>query len=400
MNEEQKNVLTDEDVEQLRDIAKSVNVDNESISKLHEAKEKSLDELLDEEKDDKNIGLSINAKTGLPEGSSILTGYGFNNDSDLFESFSNGDNRIDADFNKDNIKNALSGEIMKTNDHAHENLSDDDLSKIKIVLDLKNKKGSINYNDLPEVLKKDVDKTVKASMGFGFNRSQLGLARNMIANEIIENLYTALLQEKINEVTVDLEASIKNLVGKEYRDIAAAQQKQQAYVYMKKLPELAETKFKDNHEKKALINAVVDGYKQAYSLEKMYSAYSKGGKQMRVRKIDVEKIYKLIREFETKYEKSTFTIRDINHAIDILPRHINARYNEQDVKALIAVFCKYTQNMTPSNVADHTFMYYFINNILSLDIPVTDKDAIAYNEKFIENINHMLGLIKEKMNNN
>lgn len=399
MNEEQKNILTDEDVEQLRDIAKSANADNESINKLHEVKEKSLDDLLDEEKDDKNIGLSINAKTGLPEGSSILTGYGFNNDSDLFENFSNGDSRIDTDFNKDNIKNALSGEIMKTNDHAHENLSDDDLSKIKIVLDLKNKKGSINYNDLPEMLKKDVDKTVKAGMGFGFNRSQLGLARNMIANEIIENLYTALLQEKINEVTVDLETSIKNLVGKEYRDIAAAQQKQQAYVYMKKLPELAKTKFKDNHEKKALINAVVDGYKQAYSLEKMYSAYSKGGKQMRVRKIDIEKIYKLIREFETKYEKSTFTIRDINHAIDILPRHINVRYNEQDVKALIAVFCKYTQGMTPSNVADHTFMYYFINNILSLDIPVTDKDAISYNEKFIENVNHMLGLIKEKMNN-
>lgn len=393
MNEE-KHVLTDNEVDELVDSLSDVNADNDSIKKLHESKEKDINELLDSEEEQKNTTLQINPATGKPEGVSIASGYGLDKESDLFDDFLKPDSKIDADYTTKNIKNALTENIL-----SDSKITDNDIAAIKALLYKKNKTGNILYDDLPEVLKKEIDKTVKNGMIYGYNRSQIGMARNMMANDIVENIYTAILQDKITEVTVDLETSVKNLVNKEYQDIAAAQNKQQLFVYLKKFPELAETKYKDDPEKKALLYAVSKGFEQAHSLEEMYSAYSKGGRQMKIRKIDIEKIHKVIREFESKYEKSTFTIRDISHAVDVLSRHVNSRYTENIIKGFIVTFCNYTRDMKPANIAEHTFMYYFINNILSLDIPVSDEKVIAYNNEFIDNVNHFLNLISERLSN-
>lgn len=395
MPEGNKNILTDEEVDQIAEVINETNADNKSIAKLHEAAQMELDDLLDDEEEDKDVSLQINPTTGKPEGVAVVqTGYGFDRETDLFDDFSTPDDKVDIDFTDLNINN-----VIKNDQYIdHNDLSFADMDAVKKLLDKKNKTGEVKYEDLPGFLRKEIDATVRKGI-YGANRAQIGMARNMMANDIVERLYTSLLQEKISEVTVDLETSVKNLVSKEYEDITTAQQKQQSFIYLKKLPELAETKYKDDPEKKALLYAVSRGYEQAHTLENMYSAYSKGGKQMKIRKIDIEKIHKVIREFETKYEKSTFTIRDLNNTIEVLSRHVNPRFTETDIKAFIVVFCKYTHNMKPANVADHTFMYYFINNILTLDMPVSDKTVVQFNEQFMDTVNHFLNLVHDRISN-
>lgn len=391
--DENKTILTDEEVNDIIDAANETNADNESIKKLHEAKEKSLDELLDSEEEQKKVAININPSTGIPEGVSIARGYGLDKDTDLLDDFLDAsDENIGEIYTTEQI-----GKVMDK-DLNNDKLSDEDLIIIKKALDRKNNNGIITYNDLPESLKKQVDETVRKEVIMGWHVSHINRAKNMIANEIIEKLFTNILQDNIESATLDLETSIKNLVSKEYSDINDSQHKQHIAIYTQKMIELADTKYKDDPEKKALLYAVSNGYKQAHSLSDMYNAYSKGGK-IKIKKIDIEKLHKLIRDFELKYEKSKFTIRDMSYAVDILVRHVNSRFSVDTIKAFIAVFCKYTNNMKPSNVAEHTFMYYFINNILTLDIPTTDEDVTKYNNEFIENVNHFLNLIDSKLNN-
>ena len=356
----------------------------------------SMDELLEKDAGEENkVNISINPETGQPEGTHRAEGYGFDSDNDLFDDFLGElDDNLDADYTDDHIGKALENEHIEKG-------SLEDIQLVRDLLTKKNEHGGIKYKDLPEFMKKKVDELVRQELPIGVSMSQIGLMRNMLANEVIENIYSSILQEKFNEITVDLDTSIRNLVKNEVSDITSAQKKQYTLFYTKTMVELANTKYKDDPEKRELLLKVSEGYKQAHSLENMYSAYSKGGKRMKVRKIDIEKINGVIREFEYKYENSTFTLRgNIADAIPILKRHVNARFSENTIKAFIAVFCKYTWAMKPVNVDEHTFMYYFVGNILGLDLPTIDKEVKEYDKEFIENVNHFLALIDEKINKN
>ena len=139
---------------------------------------------------------------------------------------------------------------------------------------------------------------------------------------------------------------------------------------------------------------VSEAFKQSQSLELMYEAYKKG---MKIRKIDVEKLDKAIRNFEMKYEKSKFTIRDLRQVPDVLRRHVSPSYTDKVIDTFVAVFCKYTDNMKPENVDEHTFIYYFIDNILSLNVPATTQDDKDFNDNLIKSINRFLNEIKSRI---
>lgn len=396
--------LTDEEVDAIAKTAEETNAGNESIQQMKEAKEKPIEELVDESsaEEDKNISLVINPVTGQTEGVSAQNdGYGFDRETDLFDDFDeelNPSTEVDKDFTDSQIERALHHNEKDTK-IKHDELSIKDIEEIRQTLIKKNEKGSINYSDLPEFLKPKVDRTVRAGLSRGvfLSGSQFKLARNMLSNSLTEEILQQITVEKINDVCVDLNTSIKNLVKNEYSDIYADQHKQELNTFIVKLPELAETKYANDPKKKELLMAVSNGYKQAHSLEEMYEAYIHGGKKMKIRHIDLEDISKIIIDFEGKYKNSNFTIRDINKTEGVLLRFVNSRFTERVVKGFIIAFCKYTSMMKPSNQEEHTFMYYFINNILSLDVPTTDKDDIAWRDEFLDNINHFMAAIADRI---
>lgn len=69
--------------------------------------------------------------------------------------------------------------------------------------------------------------------------------------------------------------------------------------------------------------------------------------------------------FNKKYEKHRYTINDIRSCPDILDRHLGTSHLQNTL--ICIAFCKYCKDMNPDNMSEHTFMYYFIRNIIAID---------------------------------
>ena len=396
MNSENVNLMNDEELEELFDTLNEENKDNESIQSMYEAKEKSADELrelLDEEAETSDTSSEVDPESGQPTGTHVaVVGWGMGRKENLFDDFLGIDDdelkpssEADTDITESHVSKAMDSKDLKA-DFAT-------IEKVKELIMKRNRGERIKYSELPEVLKEQVNPVV-AALGRGYTSQQIKAVRNMMADDIIESFYSEIITQKIDKEVVDLDTSIKNLAKTEYVDVNSDQRKQHFNTFVIKFPQMAE-KIKDTDPEKAKVMLdVSEGFKQAHSMEEMYAAY--GNSKIRVRRIDVEKLDKTIRRFNYKYENSTMVIRDISSAVDVLSRHVNKRISLTAIKTFVAIICKYCENMKPSNLAEHTFMYYLINNILSLDIPFTNEADIMWNDEFLNNINKFLTLIEER----
>lgn len=397
MNSENVNLMNDEELEELFDTLNKENKDNESIQSMYEAKEKSADELrelLDEEAETSDTSSEVDPESGQPTGTHVsVAGWGMGRKENLFDDF--------LGMADDELKPSSEADTDITESHVSKAMDSKDLKadfvtteKVKELILKRNRGERIKYSELPEVLKEQVNQTVAAALGRGYISPQIKTVRNMMADDIIESFYSDIITQKIDKEVVDLDTSIKNLAKTAYVDVNSDQRKQHFNTFVIKFPPMAE-KIKDTDPEKAKIMLEVsEGFKQAHTMEDMYAAY--GNSKIRVRRIDVEKLDKTIRRFNYKYENSTMVIRDISSAVDVLSRHVNKRISLTAIKTFVAIICKYCENMKPSNLAEHTFMYYLINNILSLDIPFTNEADIVWNDEFLNNINKFLTLIEER----
>ena len=142
----------------------------------------------------------------------------------------------------------------------------------------------------------------------------------------------------------------------------------------------------DGVEKLEKMKGAID---DAYNLDKFIEFCS----HVKIKKFDLEKPSRIYSYFTTKYANHENNINDIRMCPDILDRHIPNNH-ENNLKLCLA-FCKYTMNMSPDNVEEHTFMYYFIRNIITIDrinpkgmsYETMDETSKAYYDGFIANIN-------------
>lgn len=111
------------------------------------------------------------------------------------------------------------------------------------------------------------------------------------------------------------------------------------------------------------LKAMRDTIDDAYNLEK-FIEFCKTCKIKNIEAKEPEK--RVFSYFNSKYEKHRYTINDIRSCPDILDRHLT-EYNHLQNTLLCVAFCKYCQNMNPDNMNEHTFMYYFIRNIIAID---------------------------------
>lgn len=111
------------------------------------------------------------------------------------------------------------------------------------------------------------------------------------------------------------------------------------------------------------LKAMKDTIDDAYNLTKFIEFC----KTCKIRNIEVKEPEKRVfSNFNVKYEKHRYTINDIRSCPTILDRHLTENNHIQNTLICIA-FCKYCQNMNPDNMNEHTFMYYFIRNIIAID---------------------------------
>lgn len=249
---------------------------------------------------------------------------------------------------------------------------------------------------MPEIIKNKVNKMISThALSISANRKKE--IRNAMSASVLEDIYMNVMGNKIDQVFVDLDTSIKNIAKRGIKDVDVEARKKYHNTFVNQFPKMAEQCREEDPTKADLLLKISDGYNQAHSLEKMYDMYKNTGK-LRVKKFDIDKINRYITDFNYKYETSKFTIKDISTADIILDRHVNKCYDMKYIKALIVIFCKYTANMKPTNIDDHTFMYYFITNIVTLDIydKSIDEDNKYYSE-FINSIEKFLDLIQDKL---
>ena len=111
------------------------------------------------------------------------------------------------------------------------------------------------------------------------------------------------------------------------------------------------------------LKAMRDTIDDAYNLDKFIEFC----KTCKIKNIEAKEPDKRVfTYFNSKYEKHRYTINDIRSCPSILDRHLT-EYNHIQNTLLCVAFCKYCQNMSPDNMNEHTFMYYFIRNIIAID---------------------------------
>ena len=122
-----------------------------------------------------------------------------------------------------------------------------------------------------------------------------------------------------------------------------------------------------------LLNRISEAYRQSYTLEGFLSAIKAG--KCNVKKKDIDRYARHVRTWLSKYEGDTpFVIQDPTRVPPILYRMFHKKYSAEQCVAVIIAFFKYTMNYNGHDVVDHTFMSYFISNILQLDFVTTTAE--------------------------
>ena len=150
----------------------------------------------------------------------------------------------------------------------------------------------------------------------------------------------------------------------------------------------------NDQEKLKRFTDIKQGMLDADNLEK----FKEFCKRVKIKKFDIEKPSKWYRDFLRKYENHKYNIYDISDCESILSRHFDD-YSRRNIALLIA-FCKYCMNFSPDNIYEHTFMYYFIKNIVILDrlkprgmfLDIDNDKEIYYH--IYDNIKECMNLIK------
>src|SRR5699024_10824196 len=220
--------------------------------------------------------------------------------------------------------------------------------------------------------------------------------RNYIAGSILQDIVNDATQEVAYN---DLQKSIAAIKGKGAREMKKDSYWTDVKRYLMfgtiekadKLREEGKTEQADRYE------AVHDAFIESYMMTDMLDMYSRG--KIRVRKIDVEKFKKTCNSFNFKYQNSTNVINDITQVIMILDRYADKRFDLDIIKEFICVFIKYTdiKNMKADDIVDHTFMYSWIFNIITLDMyNKEDEFSVEFHDQLISNINNFLSVITER----
>lgn len=218
--------------------------------------------------------------------------------------------------------------------------------------------------------------------------------RNDIAKSFIEQIIReAILDNEIGKVqdlmgSVAKELDISNTIDM-YSKYQKGLMEDNLRNHSKKLREEGQTDKADQLDK------ISDAYHQSYTLEVLIEDINTNGGKYRIKPIEIEKIEtRVFDSFNAKYINSEFTIPDIREAFVIAVKKFR-EYEVYDIKKFFIVFCKYCRDFVPENVEQHTFMYYTLMNIITLNFEDVDADN-EFAKSIRKSVSNVIEIIKEK----
>lgn len=147
------------------------------------------------------------------------------------------------------------------------------------------------------------------------------------------------------------------------------------------------------------LEAIRDNIDKAFNLDE----FKEFCKHCKIKTIEMKKPNRVYDSFIHKYETNDVIINDIRTCPDVIIRHLTEFTKDQAMMICLA-YCKYCCNMNPDNMAEHTFMYYFIRNIIAIDRinprgrayhSINAKDKIFY-DTFVANLRECMNNLLER----
>lgn len=232
------------------------------------------------------------------------------------------------------------------------------------------------YNELPETVKDMIKNTTMSNNPKVLSEA----AKNMIAFFIN--------QLNIEKEFIDLQDSIKKEldmpgIADIYADHLVQAMEKDIIEKANSLEEAGEI------EKASKLRAISNTYTDTYKMTLEYLELDNNPKIVKKIAKDLKKFNKHCMEFNFKYQDSKFKIKDVKLLLPCLTRHLE--YNEIDVKKFILLFINICKNMTSKDILEHTFMYYTITNILTIDH--IEKDS-EFKDTILENVKSVIDKIK------
>lgn len=301
------------------------------------------------------------------------------------------------DFEKD-LKNFLK------NDISSNIKTDDEASAVAYLMANRMANNNIDYyTSMPKFMQTTVSQLMASANTSGVPANKI-MHRNQVAKLLIDEYIDE--YKRSNSKTVDLDLMFSKI------------EKDAEVISTESSVELAETLIsldaerKDSIEKSIIAARSVNNEKAAKALEEIRNNIDKAYdltefkefcKHCKIKNIEIKKPNRVYDSFIHKYENHDAVINDIRQCPIIIIRHLTEFTTEQAMTVCLA-YCKYCCNMSPNNIAEHTFMYYFTRNIITIDrINPRGKayDAIDPKEKefydtFVSNLRECINNLLER----
>ncbi|HAU84382.1 MAG TPA: hypothetical protein DCW90_02380 [Lachnospiraceae bacterium] len=143
--------------------------------------------------------------------------------------------------------------------------------------------------------------------------------------------------------------------------------------------------------------AVQRSFVQSCTYEEMFNEIKMG--KLKYRKIDMEDFDKTCKKFNAQYETSTNVITDVAQVWPALCRNDKIDGTTEIYKEFICLFIAYCKkhNLDPNNIVQHTFMYYFIQNIVTLEFYNPDNEEdVKFHDDIVANIQRVINYLSQK----
>ena len=266
------------------------------------------------------------------------------------------------------------------------------LEIIKLINKIRENKDFVNktnvYNEFPEEIRRMIDQYLMSNgVMTQLKNNQVRQMKNSVAKSLLAefSMYIEMnsLEKNFNTEMENIFKDMGTNISSLYKDYNKERDNYLKEI-LSKIPE-------ENTEKKAIITATMDSIHDSYTLNRLKEAVPK---MKKIRKIEMEKPKtRVFTAFEAKYRESPYNMYSLDIALDILNKH---NPHEDDPTAnlrFLIAFCRYCENYNPNVIPEHSFMFYTVYNIITLDI-YKDKDYEEFATDFLKNVNEVIDMIK------
>jgi hypothetical protein len=233
------------------------------------------------------------------------------------------------------------------------------------------------YAKLPKSLKTKIDMAC-ASNGVNLNSAMGRKFLKDSAKSLLDEIYIDFVRSNGN---IDIDSMMMQLkeydtqMKNELRNLTIEEHAISIYMYIDTLKEKMESE--EDAEKKNTIGKIVNALQDSIDLTKFIEFC----KRVRIKHFELEKPNKVFNAFNMKYENHRLSINNITN---LAPYYISKSFPGLDTKVYNSIsiaFCKYCLNYKPDNIAEHTFMYYFIRNMINFSLIDTAVKADSLNKE-------------------